>query len=183
MKNSKQRQGAGGAVKNVLFICPGNSARGLLAEAMLSTRAKGIFCGHSAGAHPGGLINPLAAELIQHIGYPIDKLRCKRWDEFARPESVSLDYVILLCLKVRKLEQPAWRGNPMIVHWDIEDPTASTGSIDEKRAVFRRAYQQLDEHIKLFLQQSHDTSDREQLRVQLNGFSARLQPGPGNQAH
>jgi arsenate reductase len=163
-------------MKNVLFVCPGNSARGLLAEAMLSLRGADAFCGYSAGAHPGGLINPLAAELIQDLGYPLEKLRCKRWDEFATEDAPPLDFVILLCVKVRSLQQPAWAGTPLVVQWEIEDPTVSTGTIEEKRRVFRRAYEQLNAHIDLFLKLPHDQLDRGELHEQLNGFGAMLRP-------
>ncbi|MGV3742879.1 MAG: arsenate reductase ArsC [Burkholderiaceae bacterium] len=158
------------SVKHVLFICMGNSARGLIAEALLNVRSKGLFHGHSAGVHPGGLINPFAAELIAQAGYPVERLRCKRWEEFTGPNASRLDYVICLCDQVQGIPQPEWPGNPIVATWDIEDPTSTTGSIDEKRQVFQRVSKQIEEHIDLFLMLPHESFDRDVLRQELNDF-------------
>jgi arsenate reductase (thioredoxin) len=157
-------------VKNVLFICTGNSARGLLAEALLTVKSKGRFRGLSAGVHPGGLINPFAAELIQQAGYPLERLRCKRWEEFTGPNAIKVDFVISLCEQVRQLPHPEWPGDPLVASWDIEDPTSTTGSIEEKREVFRRVCKQIEEHIELFLMLPHESFDRDVLRQELNDF-------------
>ncbi len=157
-------------VKHVLFICTGNSARGLLAEALLTMKSNGLFQGHSAGVHPGGLINPFAAELIQQTGYPIDRLRCKRWDEFSASQAAPVDFVISLCEQVRHFPQPDWPGNPIVAEWKIEDPTAIVGNIDEKRKVFRRVSKQIEEHVDLFLMLPHQSFDRDVLRQELNEF-------------
>lgn len=159
------------AVKNVLFLCVGNSARGLLAEALLTIKSKGAFKGYSAGAHPGGLVNPFAAELIQQIGYPLETVRCKRWEEFSGENAIPMDYVITLCDQVAAMEQPLWKGNPISASWEIEDPTATTGSIEEKRIVFKRAFDQIAEHIELFLMLPCTNFDRTILHQELNSFS------------
>ena len=158
------------SVKHVLFICMGNSARGLMAEALLNIKSKGLFHAHSAGVHPGGLINPFAAELIAQAGYPVERLRCKRWEEFIGPNARRLDFVICLCDQVQGIPQPEWPGNPIIATWDIEDPTSTTGSIEEKREVFRRVSRQIEEHIDLFLMLPHDSFDHDVLRQELNDF-------------
>lgn len=158
------------SVKHVLFICTGNSARGLLAEALLTVRSKGLFHGHSAGVHPGGLINPFAAELIGQAGYPIAQLRCKRWDEFTGPQALRVDFVISLCQEVQKFPHPEWPGNPITATWGIEDPTSTTGTIEEKREVFKRVCRQIEEHVDLFLMLPHASFDRDVLRQELNEF-------------
>lgn len=164
-------------VKHVLFICTGNSARGLLAEALLTVKGQGRFHGHSAGVHPGGLVNPFAAELIQHAGYPFERLRCKRWDEFIGAQAMQVDFVISLCDQVRQFPQPQWPGNPILASWEIEDPTSTTGSIEEKRAVFRRVCRQIEDYIDLFLMLPHQSFDREVLRQELNDFHVLCKPG------
>jgi arsenate reductase len=158
------------SVKHVLFICTGNSARGLLGEALMTVKSNGVFRGFSAGVHPGGLINPFAAELIQQTGYPLDRLRCKRWEEFSGANAVPVDFIISLCEHTGNFPQPAWPGNPIIAAWNIEDPTSTTGSIEEKRRVFKRACRQIEEHIELFLLLPHNSFDREVLRQELNDF-------------
>lgn len=162
-------------VKTVLFLCLGNSARGLLAEALLNIRGNRLFKGYSAGAHPGGLVNPFAAELIQDIGYPLDEIRCQRWEEFSGDNAVALDYVISLCDRVAPLAQPKWKGDPISALWQIEDPTMTTGGIEEKRAVFKRAFNQIAEHIELFLLLQHGKLERTILDQQLNSFSLTCQ--------
>ncbi len=158
------------SVKHVLFICMGNSARGLLAEALLNVKGKGLFHAYSAGVHPGGLINPFAAELIVQTGYPAEHLRCKRWEEFVGPHARRLDFVISLCDQTPRLPQPEWPGNPILASWNIEDPTSTMGNIEEKRAVFRRVSKQIEEHIDLFLILPHESFDRDVLRQELNDF-------------
>jgi arsenate reductase len=155
-------------VKNVLFLCTGNSARGLLAEALLEIRGKGRFKAYSAGIHPGALINPFAAELIQQLGYPVGTMRCKRWSEFAVEDAVQLDYVITLCGNTSLMAHPVWPGNPVIVKWDIEDPTATLGTIEDKRAVFRRAYEQLDARIGLFIDIANSGFEQNTIQQKLN---------------
>lgn len=170
------------SVKHVLFICTGNSARGLLAEALLTVRSKGLFQGHSAGVHPGGLINPFAAELIGQAGYPLERLRCKRWDEFAGPQALQVDFVVSLCKEVQKFPHPEWPGNPIIAAWDIEDPTSTTGSIEEKREVFKRVCKQVEAHVDLFLMLPHTSFDRDVLRQELNEFHLLCDAGAAKQA-
>lgn len=136
----------------------------------MSVKSNGVFRGFSAGVHPGGLINPFAAELIQQIGYPLEHLRCKRWEEFSGASAVPVDYIISLCDHAGNFPQPAWPGNPIIAAWNIEDPTSTTGSIEEKRRVFKRVCRQIEEHIELFLLLPHNSFDREVLRQELNDF-------------
>lgn len=141
-----------------------------MAEAMLAVKGQGRFRAYSAGVHPGGLINPFAAELIQRAGYPVEQLRCKRWDEFIGPQAIRVDFVISLCEQVRQFPQPKWPGNPLTADWNIEDPTSTMGSIEEKRQVFRRVCKQIEDHINLFLMLPHHSFDREVLQQELNDF-------------
>lgn len=136
----------------------------------MTVKSKGRFQGLSAGVHPGGLINPFAAELIQQAGYPLERLRCKRWEEFSGPNAMQVDFVISLCEQVRQLPHPEWPGDPILASWNIEDPTSTTGSIEEKREVFKRVYKQIEEYIELFLMLPHESFDRDVLRQELNDF-------------
>lgn len=160
--------------KNVLFLCIGNSARGLIAEALMTKLGNGLFKGYSAGAHPGALINPFASELIHDLGYPLSELRCKRWDEFAGEDVIALDFVITLCPEVKQLEQPAWKGNPLHASWEIEDPTATTGTVEEIRRVFKQAFLQLEAHIDLFMKLPFDHPDPSVLQDELRSLSLHL---------
>lgn len=166
------------SVKHVLFICTGNSARGLIAEAWLTMKGEGRFRGYSAGVHPGGLINPFAAELIQQTGFPVKQLRCKRLDEFIGAQAMQVDFVISLCEQVRQFPQPKWPGNPIVAAWNIEDPTSTMGSIEEKRQVFKRVCKQIEDHIDLFLMLPHQSFDRDVLRQELNDFHLLCKPAP-----
>lgn len=159
-------------VRNVLFLCTGNSARGLLAEALLAVKGNGRFQAYSAGMHPGSLINPFAAELIQKLGYSLATMRPKRWNEFAIETSAPLDYVITLCPHTASMEHPAWPGNPIIGKWSIEDPTAVLGSIEDKREVFKRTFDQLENCIEQFLSLPHDIEDRELMRRSIHAMNS-----------
>jgi arsenate reductase len=141
-----------------------------MAEALMTVKGNGFFQGFSAGVHPGALINPFAAELIQQSGYPVERLRCKRWEEFSVAHAPPVEYIISLCGHVETLPQRGWPGNPIIAAWTIEDPTSTTGSIEDKRQVFKRVYRQIEEHIELFLLLPHNSFDREVLRQELNDF-------------
>ena len=136
---------------NVLFLCTGNSARSIMAEALVSTMGKGRFRGFSAGSHPGGTVNPLAIELVAGTGYPIDTLRSKSWDEFSSSEAPQMDFVITVCDNAAGEICPHWPGQPMSAHWGFEDPAAAVGTEDEKRAVFQKIFRQIMTRMNLFV--------------------------------
>ncbi len=115
-------------MRNVLFLCTGNSARSILAEALLNHRGAGRFRGYSAGSFPKGAVNPLALEELRSHGLATDGLRSKSWDEFASPESPRMDFIFTVCDNAAKEVCPVWPGHPVTAHWSIVDPAAVEGS-------------------------------------------------------
>jgi arsenate reductase len=135
---------------NVLFLGSGNSARSIMAEAILNHIGKGRFHAFSAGSHPDDLINPLAIEQIQRANLPIEALNCKSWNEFAKSNAPTLDFVFTVCDEVAQEEYPKWRGQPMVAHWGVEDPDSVEGSIEEKHHAFSKAFTQINWRISIF---------------------------------
>jgi len=138
-------------VFNVLFLCTGNSARSIMAEAILNRLGKGRFHAFSAGSHPTGQVNPLAIEQLRRVGLPVDSLRSKNWDEFATPDSPPLDFVFSVCDKAAGEVCPVWPGQPMTAHWGIEDPAVVEGSEEDKRRAFALAFTHLSRRISIFI--------------------------------
>ncbi len=137
-------------VFNVLFLCTGNSARSILAEAILNGIGKGRFRAFSAGSHPAGKVNPFAIELLQQQNLRAIDLRSKNWDEFAAAGAPHLDFVFTVCDNAAGEVCPIWPGKPMTAHWGIEDPAAVAGSNAEKRKAFAAAFKLLHRRISLF---------------------------------
>jgi arsenate reductase (thioredoxin) len=135
---------------NVLFLCTGNSARSILAEAILTHLGRGRFQAYSAGSHPAGAVNPYAIELLQRNRLAVDGLRSKSWDEFAQPGSPPLHFVFTVCDKAAGEVCPVWPGQPVTAHWGVEDPAAVEGSDDAKRKAMFVAYNRLHTRISLF---------------------------------
>ena len=136
---------------NVLFLCTGNSARSILAEAYLNSAGKGRFTAFSAGSHPAGKVNPLAIELLKKNRIDTAKLRSKSWDEFAQPGAPKLDFVFTVCDNAAGEVCPVWPGQPITAHWGIPDPAAVQGSDEQKRKAFTRAFTGLATRINLLL--------------------------------
>ena len=122
---------------NVLFLCTGNSARSILAEALATTLSHGRLIGYSAGSHPNGKVNPIAEELALEMGYPKEKLRSKSWDEFANPNAPQMDFIITVCDNAAGEVCPFWPGKPATAHWGYPDPSQVQGTDDEKRRAFK----------------------------------------------
>ena len=137
-------------VYNVLFLCTGNSARSILAEALLNRHGAGHFRALSAGSQPAGRVNPFAIELLSDAGFPTAGLRSKNWDEFAAPGAPALDFVFTVCDNAAGEVCPVWPGQPVSAHWGIPDPAAVEGSDDEKRRAFLDAFVILRRRIELF---------------------------------
>lgn len=138
-------------IYNVLFLCTGNSARSVFAEALLTRWGQGRFRGLSAGSHPRGTVHPLALELLEKYGLPTEGLRSKSWSEFERPGALRLDFVFTVCDKAAAEVCPAWAGQPMSAHWGVADPAIVEGSDAQKRLAFRQAYTVLEARIRLFV--------------------------------
>jgi arsenate reductase len=138
-------------ILNVLFLCTGNSARSVLAEAFLNSIGRGRFRAFSAGSHPTGKVNPLALELLEKSGIGAGGLRSKSWDEFAQAGAPALDFIFTVCDSAAAEPCPVWPGHPVTAHWSIPDPAAVRGSEEEKRKAFREAFALLSERIRLFM--------------------------------
>lgn len=136
---------------NVLFLCTGNSARSILAEAILNHKGKGNFTAYSAGSHPFGTPRPEALKQLESAGIPIDGLRSKSWDEFATPGAPQMDFVFTVCDNATNEVCPFWPGQPMTAHWGILDPAAVKGTPEEIARAFHDAFLTLDRRISLFL--------------------------------
>jgi arsenate reductase (thioredoxin) len=136
---------------NVLFLCTGNSARSIMAEAILNALGKGKFKAYSAGSHPTGKVNPLALELLEKNRLPVEDVRSKDWSEFARPDAPFLHFMITVCDQAAAEPCPIWPGQPMTAHWGIQDPAAVQGSDEDKRKAFLKAYTELHRRIALFI--------------------------------
>jgi len=138
-------------VKSVLFLCTGNSARSILAEAYLNHAARGRFRGYSAGSRPAGSVNPFALELLQKSRLPTTRARSKSWDEFAVPGALKIDFVFTVCHSAAAEVCPVWPGKPVTAHWGVPDPAAVEGTDEQKRRAFKDAFTALSRRIDLFL--------------------------------
>ena len=138
-------------IYKVLFLCTGNSARSILAEAILNHAGKGRFRAFSAGSHPGGKVNPWAIELLKRQGLEVADLRSKSWDEFAAPGAPQLDFIFTVCDNAAGEICPVWPGQPMTAHWGIEDPAAVAGSDEDKRRAFSCAFAEMNRRVSLFI--------------------------------
>jgi len=154
-------------VYNVLFLCTGNSARSILAEALLNRLGAGRFRAFSAGSHPRGVVHPMTLALLRESGEDVRGLRSKGWDEFARPGSPVLDFVFTVCDDAAGEACPVWPGQPITAHWGVEDPAAFVGAPDEQRRAFARAYAVLKRRIDLLTALELEALDRLSLRQRL----------------
>ena len=153
---------------NVLFLCTGNSARSILAEAILNRIGKGKFVAWSAGSQPKGAVNPHALALLKRLDYPTGTLRSKSWDEFAQAGAPQMDFVFTVCDNAANEVCPAWPGQPMTAHWGIPDPAAVEGDNAKIDLAFRDAYQLLHRRIELFANLPVEKLDRLSLKRRLD---------------
>src|SRR5438132_1614738 len=136
---------------SVLFLCTGNSARSIMAEAILNKLGQGKFHACSAGSQPKGKLNPHTIELLQSLGYDTSGFRSKSWNEFAKPGAPALDFVFTVCDNAAKETCPLWPGQPMTAHWGVPDPAAVAGTPEQIERAFRDAFMILERRISLFL--------------------------------
>jgi len=155
---------------NVLFLCTGNSARSIMAEALINETGRGRFCGFSAGSHPKGAVHPIALELLEHMNLPTQGLRSKAWEEFATPGAAPLDFVFTVCDNAAGEVCPYWPGQPMTAHWGVPDPAAVEGSDTDKWVAFREAFRMLDHRIKIFTSLPLASLDRIKLQEHLDAI-------------
>ena len=145
---------------NVLFLCTGNSARSIIAEAILNREGRGKFRAFSAGSDPKGAVNPHTIRLLQRLNHDTSALRSKSWEEFAQPGAPKLDFVFTVCDDAAGESCPVWPGQPMTAHWGIPDPAAAQGTDAEIAVAFNEAYRMLNQRIGIFValpMQSLDT--------------------------
>ncbi len=145
---------------NVLFLCTGNSARSIMAEAVLNHKGQGRFHAYSAGSHPTGKVRPEALKRLESAGIPTTGLRSKSWDEFSRPDAPELHFVFTVCDNAANEACPYWPGQPMTAHWGIPDPAAAQGSPEEIERAFHGAFLTLERRITLFLSLPLDTLEK-----------------------
>ena len=153
---------------NVLFLCTGNSARSIMAEAILNRSGIGRFRAFSAGSLPAGEVNPRIAELLERLNYPIAEMRSKSWDEFAAPGAPDLDFVFTVCDNAANEVCPAWPGQPMTAHWGVPDPAAATGNDAEVAAAFADAYRMLNNRVEIFINLPFASLDKLTLQKRLD---------------
>lgn len=154
-------------VYNVLFICTGNSARSILAEAIMSHHGRGQFKAYSAGSFPRGEVNPITLETLRGHGYPTEGLRSKSWDEFAGPDAPAMDFIFTVCDKAAGEVCPAWPGQPITAHWGFTDPSHVEGDHDSKLKAFNKTLMEISNRIRLFLNLPLAKIDRMSLQHEL----------------
>jgi arsenate reductase (thioredoxin) len=158
------------SVYNVLFLCTGNSARSIIAEAILNRAGRGRFKAFSAGSQPKGTINPRTLDLLRKLNYDVSTLRSKSWGEFAQAGSPDLDFVFTVCDNAAGESCPLWPGQPITAHWGIPDPAAAEGSGAEIALAFKDAYRMLNRRIDLLLALPIDKLDRLVLTTRLKAI-------------
>jgi arsenate reductase (thioredoxin) len=155
---------------NVLFLCTGNSARSVMAEALLNYWGRGRFRAFSAGSKPKGEVHPLTLEALERTHLPTEGVRSKSWDEFSGPGAPKLDFVFTVCGNAAKEQCPYWPGQPMTAHWGVDDPAAVEGSQEEQTRAFNRALRELDARIKLFISLPIDSLDKMAVKEKLQAI-------------
>jgi protein-tyrosine-phosphatase len=163
-------------VFNVLFLCTGNSARSILAEALVNHWGEARFCGFSAGSHPKGRVHPLALELLTRLGFPTADLRSKDWSEFSGPDAPGMDFVVTVCDKAAAESCPVWPGQPMTAHWSTPDPAAVRGDRKTRMLAFRRAFSELEHRIRSFISLPVENLEPMSLQKELDAIG---RGGPG----
>lgn len=157
-------------IYHVLFLCTGNSARSLMAEAALTVQGNGRFKAYSAGTRSGGLISPFALEQARTLGYPVENLRSKSWTEFTGPDSPEMDFIVIVCDVADQESHPIWPGSPIFANWIFEQPLTALGSIEAKRQVFARIQSHIQKRIALFVALPLESLDRQSIQREMNAI-------------
>jgi protein-tyrosine-phosphatase len=158
---------------NVLFLCTGNSARSIIAEAIMNREDRGRFRAYSAGSHPKGEVNPNTIRLLEGLHYRTDELRSKSWDEFERPGAPKLDFVFTVCDDAAEEVCPIWPGQPMTAHWGMPDPATAPGSPAEIALAFADTYRMMSHRLELFMSLPMSSLDRLSLQRRLDEIGQR----------
>jgi arsenate reductase len=153
---------------NVLFLCTGNSARSIMAEAILKWRGHPLFRAYSAGSHASGVVRPEALAQIELAGIPVEGFRSKSWDEFAKPGAPHMDFVFTVCDNAANEICPVWPGQPTTAHWGVADPAAAQGTPDQIERAFRDAFMILDRRIAFFLSLPLSTLDQLAIKKEID---------------
>jgi protein-tyrosine-phosphatase len=153
---------------NVLFLCTGNSARSILAEAVLDRRGTGKFKAFSAGSKPKGMVHPMTMETLQKSGFDTSLYRSKSWDEFSGKDALKMDFVFTVCDSAASEVCPVWPGQPLTAHWGIVDPDQPGLPVDERRRLFTKVFRELDHRIKIFTALPLDKLEKLSLQKQLD---------------
>jgi arsenate reductase len=157
---------------NVLFLCTGNSARSIMAEAILNAKGRPLFTAYSAGRHPSGVVRPEALKLIELAHFPTEDLRSKNWEEFAGPTAPKMNFVFTVCDNAAQETCPVWPGQPMTAHWGVPDPALAKGSSAQIERAFRDAYLILERRISLFLSLPFSSLDKLAIQKEINRIGA-----------
>lgn len=154
----------------VLILCTGNSARSIMAEALINTMGQGRFRACSAGSHPTGKVHPFAIEKARSVDYPVETLRSKSWDEFAAPDAPQMDFIITVCDNAAGEICPAWPGQPISAHWGFEDPAAVNGSEHDQRRAFDKVFRLMMNRVRLFVNLPLTTLDRSAIQREVQNI-------------
>ena len=159
---------------NILFLCTHNSARSVLGEMVATLHSKGRLVGYSAGSTPRGQVHPLAVELAQHMGYPLEKLVSKSWDVFAKPDAPQMDFIVTVCDNAAGEVCPIWPGHPATAHWGFADPSAIEGTDEDRRRAFREVMIGLQKRIELLADLPLETLDQLSRKAELQAIHRQL---------
>jgi arsenate reductase len=157
---------------NILVLCTGNSARSIMGEALFNTLGAGRVHASSAGSHPTGRVNPYAIEQVRALGYPIERLRSKSWDEFARSDAPQMDFIVTVCDNAAGETCPLWPGHPVTAHWGFADPASVEGSDEQKRAAFAHTLGQIRRSVERLLSLPLESMDRPAIQTEMRRIGA-----------
>lgn len=155
---------------NVLFLCTGNSARSILAEALTTTLSQGRFIGFSAGSKPTGKVHPITEALAIEMGYPKKNLRSKSWEEFSKPDAPHMDFIITVCDNAANEACPIWLGHPATAHWGFPDPASIEGNDQDKRLAFQKILGMIKRDIELFIKLPLESLNHEAIKKSIQAI-------------